>query len=173
MTVFVSMIVTVSMMIILRQMTCTSATLNTRMDGSTQGSMVLLTRLNRLVYQHATEVALGMRLKQFAVLSVLREQGAMRPAGARRADARGPEQPRAAAERLRGVGWVERRRDPTDRRRHIVVLTESGEKALDRAERAIEEVEGQVLGALDAEERATLRRLLQKAAAADRATAPA
>jgi DNA-binding MarR family transcriptional regulator len=64
-------------------------------------------------------------------------------------------------------GWVERRRDPSDRRRHIVVLTDSGVEALSRAEDAIEDVEDQVLGPLNAEERATLRKLLQKAAGGD------
>jgi DNA-binding MarR family transcriptional regulator len=144
-----------------------------RMDGSTQGSMVLLTRLNRLVYQHATEEALGMRLKQFAVLSVLRELGAIAQQALGEQMHVDPNNLVLLLNDSEASGWVERRRDPTDRRRHIVVLTDAGERALNRAEDAIEEVEGQVLGALDAEERATLRRLLQKAAAGDRATAPA
>jgi DNA-binding MarR family transcriptional regulator len=136
------------------------------MDSSA-GSMVLLTRLNRLVYRYATEEALGMRLKQYATLSTLRDQGAM------------PQQ--ALGEQLHvdpnnlvlllndseANGWVERRRDPTDRRRHIVVLTDAGLEALARAEEAIEDVEDQVLGPLSAEERATLRKLLQKAAGGD------
>jgi DNA-binding MarR family transcriptional regulator len=129
--------------------------------------MVLLTRLNRLVYRHATEEALGMRLKQFALLSMLRDQGSVSQ------QALG-EQMHVDANNLvlllndaEANGWVERRRDPTDRRRHIVVLTDAGVEALKRAEEAIEDVEDQVLGPLNAEERATLRRLLQKAAGGD------
>jgi len=136
------------------------------MDSSA-GSMVLLTRLNRLVYRHATEEALGMRLKQYAVLSTLREQGALsqQTLGERmHLDANNLVLLLNDAE---ANGWVERRRDPSDRRRHIVVLTDSGVTALARAEEAIEDVEDQVLGPLDAEERATLRKLLQKAAAGD------
>ena len=136
------------------------------MDSSA-GSMVLLTRLNRLVYRHATEEALGMRLKQFAVLSMLRDQGSVSQ------QALG-EQMHVDANNLvlllndaEANGWVERRRDPTDRRRHIVVLTDAGVEALKHAEEAIEDVEDQVLGPLNAEERATLRRLLQKAAGGD------
>jgi DNA-binding MarR family transcriptional regulator len=136
------------------------------MDSSA-GSMVLLTRLNRLVYRHATEEALGMRLKQFALLSMLRDQGSVSQ------QALG-EQMHVDANNLvlllndaEANGWVERRRDPTDRRRHIVVLTDAGVEALKRAEEAIEDVEDQVLGPLNAEERATLRRLLQKAAGGD------
>jgi DNA-binding MarR family transcriptional regulator len=135
--------------------------------------MVLLTRLNRLVYRYATEEALGMRLKQFAVLSVLRDHGAMPQQTLGEQMHVDPNNLVLLLNDSEASGWLERRRDPTDRRRHIVVLTEAGEHALSRAEHAIEEVEGQVLGPLDAEERATLRRLLQKAAAGDRATAAA
>jgi DNA-binding MarR family transcriptional regulator len=136
------------------------------MDSSA-GSMVLLTRLNRLVYRHATEEALGMRLKQYALLSVLRELESMSQ------QALG-EQMHVDANNLvlllndsEASGWLERRRDPTDRRRHIVVLTDAGLEALAHAEEAIEDVEDQVLGPLSAEERATLRNLLQKAAGGD------
>jgi len=136
------------------------------MDSSA-GSMVLLTRLNRLVYRHATEEALGMRLKQFALLSMLRDQSSVSQ------QALG-EQMHVDANNLvlllndsEASGWLERRRDPSDRRRHIVVLTDAGKAALAHAEEAIEDVEDQVLGPLNAEERATLRRLLQKAAGGD------
>jgi DNA-binding MarR family transcriptional regulator len=136
------------------------------MDSS-PGSMVLVTRLNRLVYRYATEEALGMRLKQFALMSTLRDLGSMPQ------QALG-EQMHVDANNLvlllndsEASGWLERRRDPSDRRRHIVVITDSGREALGRAEQAIEDVEDQVLGPLSAEERLTLRRLLQKAAAGD------
>ena len=65
--------------------------------------------------------------------------------------------------KLEQLGHVSRRRDPADRRRHIVELTAAGRRALARAERAQEAIEDDVLGALDAEERATLWRLLTRA----------
>jgi DNA-binding MarR family transcriptional regulator len=142
------------------------------MDSST-GSMVLLTRLNRLVYRYATEEALGMRLKQFAVLSVLREQGSMPQQALGEQMHVDPNNLVLLLNDAEASGWVERRRDPADRRRHIVVLTQAGEEALARAELAIEGVEDQVLGPLSAEERVTLRRLLRKAAAGERAHAAA
>jgi DNA-binding MarR family transcriptional regulator len=61
------------------------------------------------------------------------------------------------------MGYVERRRDPADRRRHVVDLTNEGRKALERAERAQEGLEDQVLAGLSADERATLRSLLARA----------
>jgi DNA-binding MarR family transcriptional regulator len=60
---------------------------------------------------------------------------------------------------------IERRRSPEDRRRHVVELTGAGVKRLLKAERALAEVDDEVLGALDASQRETLYHLLQLAAA--------
>jgi DNA-binding MarR family transcriptional regulator len=60
---------------------------------------------------------------------------------------------------------IERRRSPEDRRRHVVELTEAGSEQLATAERALAEVDDEVLGALDAAQRETLYHLLQLAAA--------
>ena len=59
---------------------------------------------------------------------------------------------------LEAAGFAERRRDPLDRRRHLVDITAAGPRALERAERAQQTIEDDVLGALDPDERATLRR---------------
>jgi len=58
---------------------------------------------------------------------------------------------------------IERRADPNDRRRHVVALTPAGRLALERADRALESVEDDVLAALSPAERATLRGLLSRA----------
>jgi DNA-binding MarR family transcriptional regulator len=64
---------------------------------------------------------------------------------------------------LEDLGYVTRRRDPSDRRRHLVDLTPAGQAGLSAAERSQETIEDDVLQALDAEERATLWRLLARA----------
>ena len=64
---------------------------------------------------------------------------------------------------LEAAGYARRRRDPVDRRRHIVDITPKGVRALQRAERGLESVEDDVLSALDPGERAALRALLAKA----------
>jgi MarR family transcriptional regulator, lower aerobic nicotinate degradation pathway regulator len=64
---------------------------------------------------------------------------------------------------LEASDFAWRRRDPDDRRRHIVEITDKGRAALRRGESARETVEDSVLGALDHDERETLRRLLSKA----------
>jgi DNA-binding MarR family transcriptional regulator len=75
-------------------------------------------------------------------------------------------------------GYLIRRRDSEDRRRHRVSITPEGRKALVQAGHAMEEVENQVLQALDVEERATLWKLLARALhevedSSDEAGAPA
>jgi DNA-binding MarR family transcriptional regulator len=63
---------------------------------------------------------------------------------------------------LEGAGLVERRRDPDDRRRHAVVLTESGEEAARRLNALRAEVEDRVLAGLDPDERRLLADLLHR-----------
>jgi DNA-binding MarR family transcriptional regulator len=122
--------------------------------------MVLLTRLSKQVYRRSTEELMGIHLRLVMALSYLRDHD-----GA-------PQQELADAlcmdannvvlllNELEDLGHVERRRDPHDRRRHRVELTGSGRRALIDAERAQETVEDDVLQGLDAEDRATLWRLL-------------
>lgn len=59
---------------------------------------------------------------------------------------------------------AERRRHPEDRRRHVVEITAQGVRALERAERAVDSLEDDVLRGLSARERATLRELLLRGA---------
>src|SRR6266540_569949 len=112
------------------------------------GALVLVTRLSRLVYRSATEDVLGMRLKQFAALSYLRHfpgVGQRQLGDAMHLDANNCV---LLLNDIEAAGWAERRRDPDDRRRHVVEITESGLKALAHAEHALDGLEGDVLEAL-------------------------
>jgi DNA-binding MarR family transcriptional regulator len=60
-------------------------------------------------------------------------------------------------------GLITRRRDPADRRRHIVELSDAGADELARTTSRLRQVEDELLGALNADERATLRDLLVRA----------
>jgi DNA-binding MarR family transcriptional regulator len=125
--------------------------------------MALLTRLAKQVYRRSTEDLLGMHMRHLVSLSYVRDHDG------------GPQQELAEAlcmdannvvlllNELEQLGYVSRRRDPSDRRRHLVDLTPAGAKALDHAEHRQETIEDDVLGALDDEERATLWRLLGQA----------
>ena len=122
--------------------------------------MVLLTRLAKQVYRRSTEELMGIHMRLVMALSYLRDHD-----GA-------PQQELAEAlcmdannvvlllNELEDLGHVERRRDPHDRRRHRVELTESGRHALIDAERAQETIEDDVLAGLSSEDRAPLWRLL-------------
>ncbi len=56
-----------------------------------------------------------------------------------------------------------RRRDPADRRRHLVEITDGGLAAFENAERGIGSVEDVVLASLNSHERVELQGLLTKA----------
>ena len=64
---------------------------------------------------------------------------------------------------LEKAGMVERRRDPDDRRRHAVVLTEVGEQASRRLVVLRAQVEARVLAGLEPDERRQLVDLLDRA----------
>ena len=127
------------------------------------GSMNLLTRLSRDVYRRATEDVIGIRLKQFIALDYLREQGGTTQQ--QLGDTLHLDRNNCVIllNDLEDDGYVARRRDPTDRRRHLVEMTPQGEQALEVAEEKLETLEDQVIGNLSPDERATLAELLRKA----------
>jgi DNA-binding MarR family transcriptional regulator len=138
-----------------------------------RGTLALLLHLSKAVHRASSDELLGMRLRQFLVLSYL--------------DRRSPSRQQELCEtlmldanncvlllnELEAAGWVERRRDPLDRRRHEVVLTDTGREALSRARLAQDTLEDEVLGALDDDERDQLGSLLRKAITGLRERTPA
>jgi DNA-binding MarR family transcriptional regulator len=141
------------------------------MSASQPGSIVLLTRLSRLVYKRATEDVLGMRLKAYVTLSNLREgpRGQQDLCVSMHLD---PNNCVLMLNDLEDLGYVMRTRDPADRRRHIVKMTPAGHKAMLAAEQAMESLEDDVLGALSIEEREVLRGMLDRALAAEPSLTP-
>jgi DNA-binding MarR family transcriptional regulator len=65
---------------------------------------------------------------------------------------------------LEADGLIVRRRDPDDRRRHIVEVSKEGRTRLSAAEKAAAEVENRLFAALDGEQRAELLRVLAQVA---------
>jgi DNA-binding MarR family transcriptional regulator len=61
---------------------------------------------------------------------------------------------------LEDRGLIERRRDPTDRRRHIVRLTPDGKRTLRQLRALARRIEDDFLAPLDEDERASLHALL-------------
>lgn len=127
------------------------------------GAAVLVSRLAKQFYRRSDEHDLGMHLRHLLALSYVFDHDAC------------PQQELADAfcmdannvvlllNELEDLGYVARVRDPSDRRRHLVQLTDSGRKAMAVAERAQIEIEDELFKGLDEQERATLRELLARA----------
>ncbi|MGW3385943.1 MarR family winged helix-turn-helix transcriptional regulator [Streptomyces cinereoruber] len=73
-----------------------------------------------------------------------------------------PSQLVAVLNELEDQGLAERRRDPADRRRHIVEITEAGAAALERVDTAVNAAERELFGGLTDAEQALLRSLLDR-----------
>jgi DNA-binding MarR family transcriptional regulator len=125
--------------------------------------MVLLPRLAKQVMRRSDPERLGMDLRLLMALSYLGDHdGAPQHelVDALCIDAKNVV---LLLNELEDRGHLIRRRDSEDRRRHRVFITELGREALERAARVQQEVEDQVLQALDADERETLWNLLSRA----------
>jgi DNA-binding MarR family transcriptional regulator len=131
----------------------------------THRSGALLDHLARRMRLRAEAVLapLGLRPRHLVALTVLRHLGgSTQQALATTLDMDGTNIVGLLNE-LEADKLIERRRSPEDRRRHVVELTEAGADQLAKAERALAEVDEEVLGALDASQRQTLYHLLQLA----------
>jgi DNA-binding MarR family transcriptional regulator len=126
--------------------------------------MVLLTRLAKQVYRRSDEAMLGMHLRLLGALSYIDDhEGCVQQQELAEAFCMDANNVVLVLNELEDRGFVARRRDPDDRRRHQVELTPVGRRALVKAERAQESVEDEVLRALEPAERAILRQLLVRA----------
>ncbi|OHV20953.1 MarR family transcriptional regulator [Parafrankia soli] len=130
---------------------------------STTGPIVLLTRLSRLVHRASTPDLLGISLKDMAALAYLRDHARTTQQALTEGLCIDANYCVLLLNDLEAAGLAERRRDPADRRRHLVTMTETGREALERAEQAQESVEDEILAGLSREERAILARLLGQA----------
>ena len=131
---------------------------------SATGSIGLLTKLSKVVFRRATEETIGLRLKQLMALEQLRDQkGTCLQQGLAEMLMLDANNCVLLLNELDDSGYVERRRDPQDRRRHIVEITPAGEEVLAEGERRLEDLEDEVLGKLSADERRQLHQLLAKA----------
>ena len=122
----------------------------------------LLKRLGMAVKERALAAfeSTGLNPQHHAVLSLL-DEGA-RETQATIADALGYDRGHLVGllDELEGKGFVERRRDPGDRRRHLVSLTPTGADALRELRSIAKSVEKEFLSPLAPDERRTLHALL-------------
>jgi DNA-binding MarR family transcriptional regulator len=124
------------------------------------GSMLLLARLSKQVMRRSRPESLGMDLRLLMALSYLGDHDGAPQQEFVDVLCMDAKNVVLILNELEDCGHLVRRRDSEDRRRHRVFITEAGRDALVRAALAQDEIEDDVLQALDAEERATLWRLL-------------
>ncbi len=127
------------------------------------GTVVMLMRLATAIKKRSTEELMGVKLRQLMLLSYLRYGAPALQQQLCEALWLDANNCVLLLNELEDMGYIERRRDPADRRRHVVELTDEGRAALERAERAQESLGDELFAALSEEERATLRSLLGRA----------
>ena len=124
---------------------------------------MLLTQLSRVVYRRTSEDLLGMTVKQFATLAMVREHSPIPQQELGELLCLDANNLVLLLNDLEAREFAFRRRDPTDRRRHLVEITDEGGRAFENAEKGIESVEDEVLALLNNSERGQLQELLAKA----------
>jgi DNA-binding MarR family transcriptional regulator len=123
---------------------------------------VLVTRLARAVFLRSSVDLVGMNLRNMVVLAYLRDHPSVSQQAMTEDLSMDSNTGVLVLNDLEDLEYAERRRDPADRRRHMVNITPAGLDALERAEVAQGSIEDEILGGLSAVERAELRRLLLK-----------
>jgi DNA-binding MarR family transcriptional regulator len=129
---------------------------------ATAGTIVLVTRLARAVFLRSSVDLVGMNLRNMVVLAYLRDHPSVSQQAMTEDLSMDSNTGVLVLNDLEDLEYAERRRDPADRRRHMVNITRAGLDALERAEVAQGSIEDEILGGLSAVERAEFRRLLLK-----------
>jgi DNA-binding MarR family transcriptional regulator len=126
-----------------------------------KGTLMLLSRLSKQSLRATPESEMGMSIRHFMALHHLPDALPQRELSEMLCiDANNTV---ILLNELEDAGWIVRERDPSDRRRHLVHLTDAGQAAYLRAQQSRDVVEDEVLGPLSQEERQTLHELLAKA----------
>jgi DNA-binding MarR family transcriptional regulator len=130
-----------------------------------QGVISLVSRLAKTIHRHSDAELLGMSMRSFVVLGILYERDAMPQQELGEMMCLDPNGTVLLLHELEDEEYILRRRDPADRRRHIIEITPSGRAAYARAEGGRNSIEDIVFVGLTMEERATLADLITRALA--------
>ncbi|MGW1208126.1 MarR family winged helix-turn-helix transcriptional regulator [Streptomyces sp. NPDC002499] len=133
-----------------------------RTDRHSLPLMEYLARAGRRAAAAVTEPG-GLRTRHLVALKLLSEQGPVSQQALGELLSLDPSNVVGLLNELEDRGLTIRRRDPADRRRHIVELSEAGEGELDSAYTLLDRIEDEMLKSLSGEERAMLHDLLVRA----------
>jgi DNA-binding MarR family transcriptional regulator len=127
------------------------------------GTLTMLSLLSKAVYRRATEDLIGMSQRHYLALHFLSVEAGIPQQQVSELLWIDANNTVLLLNELEGEGLVRRERDPGDRRRHLVFLTETGADRIAHARRRRETLESEVLANLEPGERDELHRLLGKA----------
>ncbi|WP_035841294.1 MarR family winged helix-turn-helix transcriptional regulator [Kitasatospora azatica] len=111
--------------------------------------------------------ALGLKPKDVGLLTLLHDDGPVSQLEAARGMGVAPSLMVTVADRLEALGALRRLRDPGDRRRQHLVLTEQGRALLARCATTAQELDAELTAGLDERDRAALNHALGRLAAAN------
>src|SRR6202795_3065631 len=131
-------------------------------SGSGTGLITLLTRVSKALHKRTPEAVLGMKWRDSQALGFILKHEGLTQQELGDAMLMDDNTVVLLLNELEAAGFSVRRRDPGDRRRHIVEITAAGRRAIERAEKAQEGIEDELLGDLSPDERATLTKLLTR-----------
>lgn len=126
------------------------------------GVVGLFTQIQKAFNRRAGEEILGMRFKPYMTLCYVRDHPGVSQQELESALFLDANSVVLLLNELEAAQFSVRRRDPNDRRRHIVEITAAGRRALEKADKGRESMEDDVLRGLSAEEKKTLRGLLER-----------
>jgi DNA-binding MarR family transcriptional regulator len=131
-------------------------------EGVTSRPSLLLARIGTALEAAADDwlAPSGLTGRDYAVLAILTADAPDTQQDLAHLLGKAPGIAVIAVDRLEAAGLVERRRDPADRRRSRVVVTPAGHRSLQEADSRSDEGLAQLLPGLDADQRASLHRLL-------------
>jgi len=122
----------------------------------------LVTQLNKAIHRRSSEELLGMRVKPYIALGFIRDHPGVSQQELEAAMFMDANAVVLLLNELESARYLIRRRDPQDRRRHIIEMTSAGRHALERADKARETLEDEVLAVLSTDERVTLKKLMNR-----------
>src|SRR5829696_5033201 len=128
--------------------------------ASSEGLLLALLGQHAMQRLRAAHTKHKLSPRQFHLLGLLHDRGAMTQRELGALMDVDPSVLVTLLNPLEADGYLSRRRDPADRRRHVVSLTPAGRRQLDRAAQAQRDAEDELLASLSAGERQQLRRLL-------------
>jgi DNA-binding MarR family transcriptional regulator len=127
---------------------------------SSPGLLLALLGQDAMHRLRAAHTAHNLKPRQFQILGLLHDHGGLAQRELIHEMGMAPSMLVTLLNPLEADGLVTRERDPGDRRRHLVTLTDAGERHLVSASRAQKEAEDALFASLDEGQREQLRTLL-------------